>query len=279
MNVDVVIAIDIGAHLTKIAAMKSAYAVNDQMLTGLMRRETTHQWESLGPRDIGIVPDLGDFGSGDFDKAAKIIPLGEKAARDASDRLKRYSLSESAWKAWRAGRKSFSGTLPTIRNMTLSEDGGLSEKYVKSLLTVRPGQTLDLARLEKDIQRIYGLDLYEKVGYRLAAAAPGQDDLEIEARKRSWGPDYIQFGLALSSNLENNTTFDFTFRLNKLAVTTSGGEWRSDLRIGEHQLIRSEYYQPFGGARSFFIAPRFEWNRQPIYLIDPALTSRTSSAF
>lgn len=108
MGVDVVIAIDIGAPLVRLDQMTSPYSVNDQMLTGLMRRETDRQIASLGPQDLVLVPDLGSFGSGDFTKAAQIIPLGEKAARAAADRLRRYALSEPEWAEYRSGRKSFS---------------------------------------------------------------------------------------------------------------------------------------------------------------------------
>lgn len=268
MNVDVVIAVDIGAHLTTLEKMNSAYSVNDQMLTGLMRRETTRQMESLGPDDIGLIPDLGDYGSGDFAKAGEIIPLGEKAARESADRFRRYSLSEEAWRAHRAGLRSFPSIPPRITKVELVENSDLSAEYVQSLVTVEPGKSLDLAQLEKDIQRIYGLDMFEKVSYQIGFGGPQGDNLRIDARKRSWGPDYVQFGLALRDNLEGKSAFDFLFRLNKLAVSETGAEWRTDLRIGERQLLQSEYYQPFGGVRGLFVAPRITLRREPILLLD-----------
>lgn len=157
--------------------------------------------------------------------------------------------------------------MPTIAKVDLVHDSSLSERYLRSLLTVAPGQKLDLKRVESDLQRVYGLDLFDKVSYGLTDAGPGRVDLRIEARQRTWGPDYVQFGLALSDNLQNVSTFDLSFRLNKLAVSRSGAEWRTDLRIGENQLFQSEYYQPFGGSRSLFLAPRIELRRQPFSVL------------
>ncbi len=267
MNVDVVIAVDIGTQLAKLEDLGSAYAVNDQMLTGLMRRETERQLASLGPADITIVPDLGKFTSADFLAAARIMPLGEAAARTAAERLRRLSLSAAAWKEYRSGLRRFTGEPPTVAGLKIVQDSDLSDEYVASLVTVQPGQKLDQARLGEDIQRVYGLDRFSKVGYELADAGPGRVDLGIAARRREWGVDYMQFGLALHSNLANAAAFDFHLRLNKLAASSSGGEWRTDLRVGQNQLLASEYYQPFGGARSFFWAPRIVVRRQPLVLL------------
>lgn len=269
MGVDLVIAVDIGAHLYKLDEITSAYAVNDQMLTGLMRRETERQMASLGPDDTGIVPDLGSYGSADFAKAAQIIPLGEVAARAAADRLRRYSLSEAAWQAYRAGLKRFDRGIPTIASVTVTQDAKLSNETVAKLMSVEPGQPLDTARLEDDLQRVYGLDLYEKVGYRLVPAGPGRVDLRIDGQSRGWGPDYVQFGLALRDNLQNNTSFDLNFRINRLAVSATGAEWRTDLRLGENQQLKTEWYQPFRSPHGFFWAARFEARQQPFGLLVP----------
>ncbi len=256
MGVDVVIAIDIGAPLARLDQMSSAYSVNDQMITGLMRRETERQLASLRPDDISFAPDLTGFSSADFTKAAEIIPRGEKAARAAAEQLRRYALPPEEWATYRAGLKTFGPQLPRVGKVEVVQNTTLGTEYVSSLLTVVPGQKFDAAQLERDLERIYGLDLFEKVSYRLIPAGADTVDIGIDARKRAWGPDYLQFGLALRDNLENNTSFDFSLRMNRLARSRRGSEWRTDLRIGENQLLQTEYYLPLGGSRGFFLAPR-----------------------
>jgi NTE family protein len=265
LGAEVIIAVDISANLAPVPSLGSAYSVNDQMITGLMRRQTNADLASLGEDDVAIVPDLHDFTAASFTSAAAIIPRGEEAARAEAVRAKlaRYSLSEEEWARHRAARRVPDRTLPVVREIRVRQDSALDERFLRSLLDTQVGAPLDLGLLRSDLQRLYGLDLWERVGYRLLERDARGAVLEIDARRRSWGPDYVRLGVTLQDDLEGSTAFNIRLRLNKFEITGSGGEWVTEIQLGENQLVRTELYQPVGGRRRFFAAARLEARRDP----------------
>ncbi|MCL4836503.1 MAG: patatin-like phospholipase family protein [Thermoanaerobaculia bacterium] len=282
LGAEVIIAVDISANLAPVAALGSAYAVNDQMLTGLMRRQTNADLASLGPDDVAIVPDLHEFTAASFTSAAAIIPRGEAAARAEAvrARLARYALSEEEWARYRTARRIPDRSLPVVREIRVRQDSALDESFLRSLLDTEAGKPLDLGLLRTDLQRLYGLDLWERVGYRLLERDARGAVLEIDARRRSWGPDYVRLGITLQDDVEGSTAFNFRFRLNKFEITRSGGEWVTELQLGENQLARTELYQPVGGRRRFFAAARLEARRDPALFLagsESAIDTRQSA--
>jgi len=262
MGVDVVIAVDIGTPLARLDELTSPIAVTGQMTTGMMERETSLRRESLTERDLLIVPGLEGFGSAAFTKAGEIIPRGEAAARAAAEGLRRYALSEAAWTEYRARRRTPDPSLPMVREVRLVHDTALADSYLEELLTVRAGQPLDLAELDLDLRRLYGLDLFERVGYELLPVPEGGVILEIQAKQRRSGRDYMQFGMALSSDFENDALWNILARLNRYALNRWGAEWRTDLQLGSKQVLDTELYQPLGGQAAFFVSGRGRAQRQ-----------------
>jgi NTE family protein len=66
MGVDIVIAVDVEFPLYEPDALASAFSISAQMLTILIRKETLREIALLGPDDLLIRPELGDFGSSNF---------------------------------------------------------------------------------------------------------------------------------------------------------------------------------------------------------------------
>jgi NTE family protein len=267
MGADVVIAIDIGTPLSPLAEITSPMAVTGQMTTGMMERETRLRRGSLGERDLLIVPELGSFGSADFTRCAEIIALGETAARAIADRLAPFALDEPEWNRFRAGRSRPPRALPTVRAVRIEQNSRLATALLESLLDFEAGNPLDPQAVDRDLRRIYGLDVFERVAYRLVAVDDGVVDLVIEAVERRWGPNYLQFGLVLATDFDNETRWDFGARLNQLAFTRFGTELRTDLRAGEENLLRSELYQAIGAGRRWFVAARAEAIRRETDLL------------
>ncbi len=266
MGVDTVIAVDIGTPLTDLEKINSPLAVTGQMTTGMMERETQLRRASLTDRDELIVPDLEGFGSAAFTKAGEIIPRGEAAARAVAEKLARFSLSEAAWAEYRARRKQPDPTLPMVREVRIVHDTGLATHFLEELLTVQAGRPLDLAELDRDLRRLYGLDLFERVGYELIPVPEGGVVLEIQAKQRRSGRDYMQFGMALQSDFENDATWDILVRLNKYALNRWGAEWRTDLQLGSRQVLETELYQPLGGRASYFLSAKAQVVRDKVVL-------------
>jgi NTE family protein len=115
---------------------------------------------------------------------------------------------------------------------------------------------LDVDALREDLEVIHGLGDFERVTYELRAAKDGQHDLVVHASAKSWGPTYLKFGLALSSNLDGRSAFTVAMQANVRELNQLGAEWRTNVSLGDKTSIDSEFYQPLESTGTLFVAPR-----------------------
>ena len=257
MDVDIIIAVDVEFPLYTATELDSAFAISEQMLTILMRKETLRQIDSLGEQDILIRPELGTFASSDFGRIAQTIEPGVRATATRSDQLQQLAVDEQQFSEYLARRgriPALDGTLAFVR---IEHDSRLSPETIESRLDVEKGDTINTKRLADDAERLYGLDLYEQVSYKLIEE-DGETGVEFQARSKSWGPDVLQFAVSLENDFEGATAFNVGARLNKAGLNPRGAEWRTDFQLGTEPLLLSEFYQPFGGQSRLFVAPRID---------------------
>jgi NTE family protein len=93
--------------------------------------------------------------------------------------------------------------------------------------------------------------------------------LLVSTVRKSWGPNYLNFGLELESDLDGGSSFNFRTRLTVTEINRWGAEWRSDIQVGERPFFITEFFQPLGGTFSnYFIAPRLELEEFTAFLFD-----------
>ncbi len=280
MGVDIIIAVDVQFPLYPAAELQSAVTISEQMLTILMRKESLRQIERLGEQDILIRPDLGLFGSTNFSEIAATIEPGANATRAMVGRLRQLAVEEAAYVAWlakRAERGSAAGTLDFVR---VIHDSGLAPEVLESRLHLVAGDPVDAERLEEDVNRLYGLQLFESVSYRLVTEE-GRTGVQFDARSKSWGPNYLQFGVSLEDDFEGSTGFNLAVRLTRAGLNRLGAEWRTDLQVGTDPALVSEYYQPLSFDSRVFLAPKLalrQFNLNAFVMNDRVATLRISSA-
>ncbi len=257
MGVDVIIAVDVEFPLYTRDELGSVIKVSEQMLTILIRKETLRQIDRLGDDDILIRPELGIFASTNFGEIVETIEPGETAARAQAEKLEAIALDEAAWGEYVARRTR--PVLPASRLafVRVVHDGKLAPAVLESRLSVGEGDPIDHAVLAHNADLLYGLQLYEQVGYRLVEEGAGTG-VEYRARTKSWGPNFLQFGVALEEDFEGSTAFNLEGRLTRAGINRLGAEWRSDVRLGTDPLLFTEFYQPLSRDSRLFVAPRFE---------------------
>jgi NTE family protein len=90
--------------------------------------------------------------------------------------------------------------------------------------------------------------------------------LAIDAVEKSWGPNYLRFGLGFSSDLKGENFFNLLTTYRQTWLNSLGAEWRNDLQFGQTISLTSEFYQPLDPRQYFFVAPRIELQRRVIDL-------------
>lgn len=265
MDVDIVIAVNVEFPLYSIEDLESAIAISEQMLTILIRKETVRQVESLGEGDVLIEPQLGNYGSANFADILTTIEPGAVAARDVESQLQALAVDESAYAAWLEKRKTrprIDGKLAFVR---VEQDSGLATEVIESRLRVAAGDPIDVQQLSVEAARLHGLHVFEKVNYRLVEEN-GETGVIFDARAKSWGPNFLRFGVSLEDDFEGATTFDLRARLIRPAVNSYGGEWRADLRLGTEPQLFNEFYQPFRLDQRLFAAPYIDFDQSNVNL-------------
>lgn len=263
MGVDIIIAVDVEFPLYAPEELGSAVTISEQVLTILIRKETLRQIDGLGDQDILIRPELGVFASTDFGGILKTIEPGAAAVREHADRLQAIALNEEAWNEYLESRQQ-----PTLPDTSLAfvrvvHDGTLAPEVLESKLSVKAGDPIDHMVLSKNADQLYGLEYFEQVGYRLVEETSGTG-VEYHARTKSWGPNFLQFGVSLEDDFDGSTGFNLSARMTRVGINRLGAEWRSDLRLGTDPRLFSEFYQPLSFDSRLFIVPHVEVARSNI---------------
>jgi NTE family protein len=272
MDVDIIIAVDVEFPLYEIDDLGSALAVSEQMITLLIRKETQRQIDTLGPKDILIQPDLGTFASTNFAAAAETIPAGVAAIRDAADKLSLLSVDAARYSSYRAMRKTPAPIDADLAVVRVIHDVKVAPEILAARMNVKAGDPIDMDTLEAEADILFGLRLFEKVGYRLVTEGD-QTGVEFTARQKSWGPNYFRFGLSLEDDFEGSTGFNVATRWRRPEVNSLGAEFSTDLRLGTDPLLSTEFYQPLRFDSRIFIAPRLsveQYNRN-VFVMDDAV--------
>ena len=255
MGADIVIAVDIGTPLATKEEIDSVLVISAQVTALMTRGNVAAQISTLTGTDVLIVPELGDFSARDFDDFANAIPPGRDATLAQIEDLNHLSLPDADYQAYRASLFRPEAPVPVIDRIVLQNNSRFSDTYIMSrVVETEAGQPLDPAALERDIGKIYGLELFENVRYDISEEG-GQTVLTIRVDERSWGPGYLQFGIKLDSNGEGENIFNVSTTYIKTGINRSGGEWRSGAQIGSEWALFTEFHQPFGPRHRFFVNP------------------------
>jgi NTE family protein len=139
----------------------------------------------------------------------------------------------------------------------------LSDGVIAAYINVATGEPLDVDRLERDLYRLYGLQLFELVYYDITDEA-GRTVLTVTARERSWGPNYLQFGFLIFEDYEG-PNFNISVAYTRTAINRLNGEWRTNLQLGQEPALFTEIYQPLDHSLRYFLHARalvgeWAWN-------------------
>jgi NTE family protein len=258
MHADILIVSDVSFPLQPRDALDSALSISNQMLAILVRKDSDRQRASLGPQDILIEPNLGSATATDFTSPSAVVAGGEAAARAAIAELSAYGVGDGAYRDYLARRAAREPGLPPIKFVRVDPQSKRYEKTIVAEMQPLLGKPLDLDQVGKRITELYGLGNFETLDYTLVDQGEGagaESGLEVRARRKSWGPNYVRFGLNLADDFQGNSRYNAAVRFVLTELNEWGAENVTDLQIGSDPRIVSEFYQPLNALRTWFVAP------------------------
>lgn len=271
MGAEIVIVVDVSTPPAPVGEPGSAFRMNWQVSSVLMRKALQKQRDSITGDDVAIVPDLGDITPLDFNKVAQALQKGSAAARSVAARLRRLSVPADAYESWRRAQRRVPKSPPTVDRIDIKTDTRLSESVIGSRIESREGEPLDLRVLQRDVADVYGLNYFDRVGFELNAAAEGEPDrvdLLVDAERSFLAPSYLRFGMRLEDDFEGNSDFDVAAELRVTELNGWGAEWRNILQAGATDRVFSEFYQPLDPGALLFAAVNVDYLRRPVRVYD-----------
>jgi NTE family protein len=271
MHADILIVSDVTYPLQPRDALDSALQISNQMLAILVRKDTDRQRATLGISDVLIEPNLGTASSTDFTAAISTIGAGENAARSMLTRLEALRVGDAAYNDYLVRRAAREPGLPAIKFVRVDEKSKRYEKTILSEMQPLVGKPLDVDAVGERITTLYGLGNFETLDYGLVDESQGPDresGIEIRARRKSWGPNYVRFGLDLEDNFQGNSRYNAAARFILTELDKLGGELVTDVQIGSDPKVASEFYQPLNDTRTWFIAPSLRIEARDLQLYE-----------
>ena len=263
MGADVVIAVDISASLREREELRSVLDVTSQLTNLLTREGVERERELLVGEDILLQPEFGpDLTSVDFERMEEAIEYGYRIAMEHREELERYSLDPEAYEAYLASRPvPRLGEMPIVEFVRLVNRSRIAESVLRTRMRdIVIGEPLELETIERAISQAYGLELFQNVRYSVVSEGDATG-LEIEVVPRSWGPNYLQLGMAYSSSGDVDAVFGLAASYLRTAINPLGGEWRATFIVGDEPAFTLDVYQPFGEKALFFVEPIFDIRR------------------
>ena len=249
---DIVIAVNVGSPLMKAEDVGSLLSVSVQMINILTEQNVTRSLASLKPTDIYIKPDLEGITAGDFNKSSETADRGKRAAQALADRLKPLAVSEAAYAAWSQKIAYARQSAPHVDEIQVAQLKTVNPTALERHLRVKPGDQIDDGRLNQDMLRAYGDGWYESVDYSLLRERD-RNILRVLPVEKSWGPDYLRFGVSLYTDFKQDTDFTLRVAYDKTWLNKLGGELIVAGEIGRRNALVMDYYQPLEDRQRYFL--------------------------
>jgi len=267
MGADIIIAVDITDSLMQTDELREAFSVVGQLTTIMTRRNSEQQLALLSGQDVLIRPDLEGYTSADFYDAPILFELGASAARKHAVELHPLSVSQADWLQWQVRHRAPEATQEPVARIEIEGGRRLASDFLRERIRQKPGERLNRDELEADLKRIYGLGYYEIVSYSTASSPEGTI-LTIRVQEKSWGPNYLSFGLNYEDNFDGETRFNLASSLRITELNALGGEWQTGLQLGTEPWVRSQWYQPLDYGYERFLVLGGEYSRDTLSLFD-----------
>ncbi|RQR48269.1 patatin [Burkholderia sp. Bp9126] len=268
MGADVVIAVDIGSQLRPLDALASPADVMQQMVGILIRQNVSSQRQQMTARDVLLTPALGSLAFTDFQNARQAIAAGEAAAIAALPKLKRYALTPGQYVEYHAAHAQPLPPPVRITHIEIRTSGGVPKRVVSNALHVKPGDFYDPKAVSQDLLSLTTSGNFESVTQQVVSQGD-ENRLVIDAREKYWGPNFLLFGLGISSSSTDEGGFRLHVGYRRPWLTESGLEFRADATVGSDlDAVHVELRQPLSVKYGDYIAPYAEYQRRYASLYD-----------
>lgn len=263
MGATFIIAVDVTAPLKKRDQLDSLFSIATQTTAFLVRLNTLEQRVNLRQDEILILPSLDGLGSAEFDKFDTIIDAGFQAA------LQTFDVESEQLELLEGDVEISDKSSPIISYVRIINNSVVSDDVIRAQIRQRLGQPFDRKQLERDLSRIYGLDYFSVVRYRLIENGD-ESGLEVTGVARDTGNSWLKLGLELADDFRGNSVVGLSTSVRAAGLNEYGGTAFGRMVLGTIPELEFRYLQPLTADLKYFIEPAlgYKADQLDIYLDD-----------
>lgn len=277
-NPDVLIVVNVGSPLLRPDQVTGVVTVLGQVVNLLTEQNVRESLTRLTARDVYIRPELGDFPLTAFTEQLKAAAKGREAALAAAEQLSALSVTPLDYAMWQQSvRLAGSPKPPVIDRVAVDATRFVSPERIRGAVSQKEGEPLDTGKLTRDLVREFSRGDLSSLDYSVIRERE-KTILRVTPVEKPWGPDYLRFGLNLTSDFRGDSTYELRALLRRTWMNPLGGEWLVAAQIGSEQYLATEFMQPLDTRQLFFVRPfastalrklplYFEGDRTAIYRV------------
>jgi NTE family protein len=268
MGADVVIAVNIGTPLMSRDQLQSVVGYASQMLNILTEQNVRTQLASLKPGDVLISPELGNLTFIDFAQAPKFVEMGVAAAEALRPKLAALADTSTTYAQYEKRFIVPPEALPkTLDFVTVEGTSYGNPDVLEAQMATQPDKPFTMGQLETDLAKLYGRGEFEQINYDLVRVG-NQEGLIVNVTEKSWGPNFLRFGMSLSADLQGDTYFNLMAGHKRVWVNSLGAEWSNEIVLGSTRRYATEFYQPLNLRNDVFASAYGLAQRAPDYVFE-----------
>ena len=264
---DIIFVVDVSVPFEELPRYQNFLAVMNQLSNILVRKNTDRRLETLRENEILVVPELGKTSSLDVAEYPEIIASGAEAMKlFGGDKLGPLALDGPAYRDYLLRFKGMKEPpAPVIDKIELDNPTYLDDRAILGRLHVRIGEPLDVARLQKDIEAVYNLMLFDDVTYRIVREN-GRTILRISVTPAADINGQLRFAVGFEDDFNGHSDYSVKLEYLMTGLNRFGGEWRNRVEIGIQKLLLSELYQPLEPMQRFYVRPALFYRDRKVYV-------------
>ncbi|MCM2328499.1 MAG: patatin-like phospholipase family protein [Lysobacter sp.] len=252
---EVVIAVNVGSPMLKPEQVSGVLSVVGQMVNLLTEQNVAKSLSLLGPGDIYMRPELGSITAADFNRQIEASAIGRATALAVADKLRALSVSPEEFKAWRGRVRLEPGPKPpVVHEVRVEPTRFVNPVELRAAIRQKEGEPLDSKTLAQDLVLVYSRGDLQSLDYAVLTERD-KTILKLTPLEKSWGPDYLRFGINLSSDFRTESPYNLRALYRKTWINAFGAEWLTAAQLGSNQGLATEFYQPLDYRQRFFVRP------------------------
>lgn len=261
---EVIVASYLGQDDASAPEPANALAVANRMLDILIRQNEQRNLALLRPQDVLVAPQFKGLGFGDFNRAAEMQAIGERAVQEHALRLAALGTPQAVQVAV-ATVSDFSQRDIRIGQVRVSGTEDVSERFVRNAFAPLIGQTFSASAVARRVDTLYTSGFFERVSYRLEQVQDDQYALVVDVQEKSYGPHFFKTSLGFSAERDGVNQFSLGLGYRRPWLTAQGLELGVDARAGTQSELGVRLYQPLGSRLGLAAHSLYQSNLQPVY--------------